>query len=115
MNIERIFNSMGYGARQGKLGTVIKGIISDVQESKTLLNKIKAVTSVVVEFNSDGGSDVDSQTLPFGSKLTSPTAPTKEHSSFVGWYIGESAFDFDSPVESNLTLTAHWTEETEEL
>lgn len=121
MSIEHIFNSMGYAARHGKLGTVIKNLVSSVQEIETdlastelLLNKIKAVTNVTVTFDSDGGSDVDSQIIAFGTKATSPTAPTKEDYTFVGWFTEDDEFDFNTLIEANITLTAHWTEDENE-
>lgn len=37
--------------------------------------------------------------------------PVKEGFVFDGWYLGESSFNFNDPVTSDITLTAHWMEE----
>lgn len=63
-----------------------------------------------VVFNSNGGSAVSSQTVLPGGKVTKPTDPTKADNFFVGWYLGEERFDFNQEVNSNLTLTAKWSD-----
>lgn len=37
-----------------------------------------------------------------------PADPTKEGYTFIGWYNGESEWDFETPVTADLTLTAKW-------
>lgn len=69
-----------------------------------------------VTFNSCGGSDVASQEVATGSTATRPVDPTKPSEgstsySFLGWYteeIGGELFDFDTPINSDITLYAHW-------
>lgn len=63
---------------------------------------------VTVFFDSDGGSETDMQMITTGSKLTKPQDPTKDGYRFLGWYNGTTAFDFDTAVTENMTLTAHW-------
>ena len=72
------------------------------------------VTQYTVTFDSDGVSSVAEQTVTYGNKVTKPDDPTKYGYTFSGWYIGDSedAFDFDTPVTDNITLTAHWTVNT---
>lgn len=44
-----------------------------------------------------------------GEKVAKPTnVPEKEGFTFKGWFNGEEAFDFEKPVEADLTLTAKW-------
>lgn len=69
----------------------------------------KCVQTYTVKFNSDGGSAVVSQTIEEGNKATKPTDPEKEGYTFVGWYNGETEFDFTTPINSNITLKAKWT------
>lgn len=47
-----------------------------------------------------------------GGTATKPANPTKEPRSFLGWFEGESEtpFDFSTPINKSLTLTAHWGE-----
>ena len=61
-----------------------------------------------VTFNSDGGSAVAAQTVEDGKTATKPADPTKEGYTFVGWYLGSTAYDFSKPVTGNITLTAKW-------
>ena len=81
-------------------------------------NKVSVILEKVllrVNFNSMGGSEVPSQVLESGV-VEIPENPTKEGYIFDGWYTGsnngetlESVFDFDTPIEKNLTLYAKWT------
>ena len=60
-----------------------------------------------VTFVSDG-SPVPPQTVEHGKKATEPTTPTKDGYTFSGWYFGDTAFDFDTPITDDITLTAQW-------
>lgn len=63
-----------------------------------------------VTFNSDGGTAVEPQRVVDGEKAIRPADPTKDGYTFAGWYLGETAYDFDTPVTGNITLVAHWTD-----
>lgn len=68
-----------------------------------------------VSFNSNGGSSVASQTVNAGEKVTKPSDPTKANFIFAGWYCDAAlteAYDFNTPVLSNITLYAKWTAES---
>ena len=73
-----------------------------------------AVTTYTVTFDSDGGSEVASQTVESGKTATKPADPAKsgEKTSYVflGWYNGDSAFDFASAITADVTLKAKWLE-----
>jgi uncharacterized repeat protein (TIGR02543 family) len=63
----------------------------------------------VVEFNSNGGSDVATQIV--SGTATLPTPPAKTGYTFAGWYSDlalTTSYYFESPVSSNLTLYAKW-------
>ena len=62
-----------------------------------------------ISFNSDGGSQVDSQLVVKDGKATQPAAPQKDGYTFSGWVKGQTAWEFDDPVMGDLTLTAKWT------
>ena len=68
-------------------------------------------TSRTVNFDSNGGSTIESQTVAYGKTLT-PVIPTKSGYTFAGWYLGDTKYDFAAPVTENLTLTAKWTVNT---
>ncbi len=41
-------------------------------------------------------------------KVPKPTDPTKEGYNFLGWFDGETAFDFNTAITADKTLTAKW-------
>ena len=60
-----------------------------------------------VTFQSEGGSEVASQ-IRANAPAARPADPTKEGHTFIGWYNGESEWNFETPVTEKLTLTAKW-------
>jgi uncharacterized repeat protein (TIGR02543 family) len=84
---------------------------SQVTEDLTL--HAKWLRSYTLNFDSNGGSAVDAQTVYEGDKAAAPAAPTKEGFVFSGWYSDSeltSAYDFETKtVTTNLTLYAKWT------
>ncbi len=64
-----------------------------------------------VTFDSNGGSDVPSQTVDRGQTINEPTVPTRENYRFDGWYAPDEStpFDFSTQINQSFTLTAHWT------
>ncbi len=65
-----------------------------------------------VTFDSQGGTEVEPQTVNKDEKVTEPEAPTKSGYTFGGWYEEASCdteYDFDTAVTSDLTLYAKWT------
>ena len=65
--------------------------------------------TVNVNFNLDGGTGTTLQKVLRGQKLAEPTKPYKSAYTFDGWYNGEQKYNFDTPVFSEITLTAKWT------
>lgn len=61
-----------------------------------------------VKFNNDDGSEITTQTVEEGSKVTKPTNPTKDGYRFVNWLYNNVAFNFDTPITKDITLTAHY-------
>ena len=60
-----------------------------------------------VTFLSDGESAAPPQ-IRANTPADRPADPTKEGYTFIGWYNGESEWDFETPVTADLTLTAKW-------
>ena len=60
-----------------------------------------------VTFQSEGGSEVASQ-IRANAPADQPADPTKEGYTFIGWYNGESEWNFADAVATDLTLTAKW-------
>ncbi len=83
-----------------------------ITESITLTAHWNLVIKHTVTFNSAGGSTVASQAVRDGHTATEPSpAPTKAGFNFMGWYNGNTLFDFGTPITGNITLTAHWLKE----
>lgn len=62
-----------------------------------------------VTFNSNGGNKVEAQIILSGEKAEEPAEPTKDGFLFTGWRDeSDSFFSFDTPIRSNITLTAGW-------
>jgi len=65
-----------------------------------------------VEFNTDGGGTILSQQVPSGAKVEKPETPKRGTDIFNEWYDEQSGggglFDFDTPIEHDYVLTAHW-------
>lgn len=65
-------------------------------------NPVKTYT---ITFNF--GSEVKTINVKEGEKVSIPKeTPRKEKYKFIGWYIGDTEYDFDTPVEKDLTIVA---------
>lgn len=62
-----------------------------------------------ITFDTNGGSEVESQTVKRNEKITLPDTPTKEGYDFVGWYSGNILWNFDEyTVRKDTSLVAKW-------
>lgn len=77
---------------------------TEPQTATLTINEVKYYT---VTFNSNGGSAVDSQRIREGERAFS-TYPTRNGYNFDGWLLGKSKFNFENPINSDITLTASW-------
>lgn len=71
-----------------------------------------------VTFNTNGGSDVPSQTVEHGKTATNPEAPTLDGKVFMGWKENasdENYFDFTTPITADKTLVAIWQEPVQKI
>lgn len=78
-----------------------------VTKDMTLTAKWTA-NSYTITFDTDGGSEVDAQTVAYGEKAKTPADPTKTGYTFAGWELGGNAYDFAASVTEDMTLTAKW-------
>lgn len=68
-----------------------------------------AINTYSVTYMVDGVQYGESLTVDHGTKLTAPTAPAKNGAIFLGWTAdGVNAYDFETPVTAETTLTAMW-------
>ena len=71
------------------------------------------VLEYTVTFNSNGGSEVATQTVKNGKTVSNPENPTKTGFLFDGWYSDselKNLFDFATPITGNIALYAKWQE-----
>lgn len=69
---------------------------------------LPAVYNVI--FNTNGGSAVSSQTVNAGETAVRPSDPYKSGFTFDGWLFNGAPYNFSTPVNDNITLTAKWVE-----
>ena len=61
-----------------------------------------------VTFKESDGKE-STQSVVKGEKATKPTTdPKKDGYTFLGWYNGDTVFDFSTPITNNIALTAKW-------
>lgn len=73
-------------------------------KTKTVGEETKRYT---VTFNSDGGNDVATQSVEEGGCAFKVT-PERAGYRFLGWYLGDSKYDFNNVITQNITLIAKW-------
>ena len=68
------------------------------------------VQTFTVEFDTDKGTgEFAAQTIEKGKTATEPeTKPSKGGFKFLGWYDGDTEFDFSSPITTEITLKAKY-------
>lgn len=68
-------------------------------------------TKFTVNFETNGGNEIESVSVARSTKVKEPTAPTKEGYTFDGWYTDKNCtkkYDFATRVKSDFTLYAKW-------
>ena len=62
-----------------------------------------------ITFNSDGGTAFPFQNRHNNGLASEPNdIPVKRNFIFLGWFLGETKYDFNTPVTSDITLLAKW-------
>ncbi len=68
-------------------------------------------STYTVTFDPDNGEDAFTYDVTYGDILGNPGDPSQWGFEFLGWFTDDGEkWDFDSLVEEDMTLTAHWTE-----
>jgi len=73
-------------------------------------NSKPPLVTYTVTFNADNGAYDIIVPVFDGYTVDPPEVPVKDGFSFAGWFNSGIAFNFNTPITSDLTLTAHWTE-----
>ena len=62
-----------------------------------------------VRFDTGDGTKPEPELVPWNDKVLRPTSdPEKSGHTFIDWYLDDAPYDFDTPVNAPLTLTAKW-------
>ena len=92
---------------------------SDVFKTMTILTAKWTPTTVndktvfYVKFRPMNFEDSFGTTVTYGSCVDKPAQDPKWlHHTFLGWYLGNTEFDFSTKIDRNIVLTAHWDEST---
>ncbi len=87
----------------------LEGYQDLVLTAKLTITKPVEENTVTVTFDSDGGTAIAPVDVEKGTALAAPTPnPYKKGYEFLGWYNGNSKYDFTSKVDAAMTLTAKW-------
>lgn len=61
-----------------------------------------------VTFDAKIGPGVQAQEVKIGKRATEPDDLTYDGYTFLGWYLDDQIYDFETPVKKDITLTAKW-------
>ena len=70
----------------------------------------KEIKKYSVTFNTNSDISVPSQIVTEGSKAIKPNNPSKDGYTFDKWMLNGKEYDFNTSVNSNITLVANWKE-----
>ena len=86
-------------------GTFYSSIVNEAGPER-----VTGVTFAVT-FDRGDGTKTEPTLVEWNGKVSRPTSdPEKSGHTFVGWYLGDALYDFNTPVNAPLTLTARWEE-----
>ncbi len=83
-------------------------IVPPTTKTYTVVCGTGVIDMVTVSFDSNGGTAVAPQTINKGEKATRPANPTMDGYTFVNWYLDGKVYDFNKPVDKDITLLAQW-------
>lgn len=70
---------------------------------------LEPVISKIYTVTFNFGDYMKTQSIKEGEKATKPTDdPKKEKHKFLGWYVGDTLYDFESPVSKDLVINAKY-------
>ena len=103
----------GVTIRKGSWGWESTGSISGGTFYGSIVNEAgpEQVTGGTFAVTFDRGDGTKTEPEPVGYKGTvsrPPSDPEKSGHTFIGWYLGDALYDFNTPVTAPLTLTAKW-------
>jgi len=76
--------------------------------------KMDERTTYTVTFDSNGGTEIYSQTVKGNDKAVKPENPVKSGYTFANWLLDSNVYDFNTSVTKDITLKAVYTKDEEE-
>ena len=99
-----------------KINKIILAVLAAALFLTGCPDKSVNVKKYTVTFNSNEGTTVPNQSVWEGGTVTAPENPTLEGFVFLFWSLDTeappSAYNFQSPVSSDITLVANWQDES---
>ncbi len=90
-----------------ELGVII-GVVVALIVVVVLVVNFLFFPSYDVIFDSKGGTGIAVQNVKRGELVQKPNDPAMEGYIFLGWYLDESKYNFDTPVKDDLVLVGKW-------
>lgn len=83
--------------------------VENIKKLNEIANEISNdVKTYKVTFDSDGGTEVETQKIKKGEYVKQPIEPIKDGYKFIEWQLDDSIFDFNTPIKKDITLNAKW-------
>lgn len=100
-------NLTGAGTPKAEL-YVRKGLKKSFESKKWTKDAFSITEYPGVDFTDVDGTMLDAQLVKPHEKAQRPEPPTKEGHTFQEWLLDGNPYNFDDPVEDNITLVARW-------
>lgn len=68
----------------------------------------KVAKKYTIIFDTNGGTSIDKQIIEENSVVKEPENPKRDNYKFLGWYLNDTKYDFDTKVTGDITLKAKW-------
>lgn len=95
-----------------KTSTVVLLVVALILSALLIVQYASEDKDFEVSFDSDGGTEIASQTVQKDAVVIRPADPQKDGFEFSYWELDNEKYDFSIPVTENLILKAVYTEAT---
>ncbi|HHX75767.1 MAG TPA: hypothetical protein GX698_00145, partial [Acholeplasmataceae bacterium] len=75
---------------------------------RTYALTVEKIVTYTITFISESDTVIESQRIHQGALVNKPDDLVKTGYTFLGWFLDDLAFDFNTPVTKDMTLTARW-------
>ena len=113
INYEEIqpFKKDGYSIEWYKDDKVFDIGTEKITDNINIKGKYTSLKTYTVNFDSAGGSKIESQKIKDGGVVVEPIKPKREGYTFDSWYLDNKKYNFNDKVFKNMTLLAKWNED----